>query len=125
MKKVGVTLHAFTLKEAKHCFRALMQDILTALNLVNYIEVSTAQMNYLCSNKSDVIKSLNVNFETSANLHPKLKLEGKRSQVEKNTIKIQKLLNRVVTRSHKVTYNNCITMWKKCWQDTKDKNCSR
>ena len=120
-QKVGVTLHAFTLKEAKHCFHALMQDILTALNLVNYIEVSTAQMNYLCSNKSDVIKSLNVNFETSANSHPKLKLEGKRSQVEKNTIKIQELLNRVVTRSHKVTYNNCITMWKKCWQDTKEK----
>ena len=119
-EKLGVTLHAFTAKEAKDCFHVLMQNILAALNLVSYIELTTLQLNYLCSSKSDLVKSLNIQFETSINLPPKLKLEGKRSQVEKSTMKIQDLLNGIVTKSCKQIHNNYITMWKKCWHEIKD-----
>ena len=116
-EKLDVTLHAFTLKEAKDCFHVLKQTILAALNLVRYIELTTLQMQYLCSNKSDLVKSLNIQFETST----KMKLEGKRSQVEKSAMNIQELLNRIVTKSYELTYNKYITMWKKCWQEIKDK----
>ena len=120
-EKLGVTLHAFTSKEAKDCFHALRQNILSALNLVSYIELTTLQMNYLCSNKSDLVKSLNIQFETSTNLPPKLKLEGKRSEVEKSTTKVQELLNRIVTKSCKLAHYNYIIMWMKCWEEIRDK----
>lgn len=119
-EKLGVSLHAFTSKEAKDCFHALMQNILAALNLVSYIELTTLQMKYLCSSKSDFVKSLNIQFETSTNSPPKLKLEGKRSQVEKSTMKIQDLLSGIVTKSYKRIHDNYITMWKKCWHEIKD-----
>ena len=120
-EKVGISLHAFTPKEAHDCFHVLKQNILAALNLVSHVELTTLQMKYLCSSKSDLVKSLNIQFETSTNSPPKLKLEGKRSQVEKSTMDIQDLLNRIVTKSCKQMHNNYITMWKKCWQEVKDK----
>ena len=116
-----VALHAFTLREAKNCFRALSQNIFTALKLVSCIELTTLQLKYLLSNKSTLIKSLNVKFETPEDSSPALKLEGKRSQVEKNTQIIKELLNSIVIKSHKLTHNNYITMWEKCWQEKHDK----
>lgn len=117
----GVTLHAFTLREAESCFHALSQKVLTALNLVSCTELTTLQLKYLLSNKSTLIKSLNMKFETPKDSSPTLKLEGKRSQVKKNTQIIKELLNNLVIKSHKLTHNNYITMWEKCWQQMHDK----
>ena len=120
-KMVGVMLHAFTLQEAKCCFHALRQNVLAALKLESCIKLTTLQLKYLLSNKLALMKSLKAKFETPENSSPMLKLEGKRSQVEKSTERVKELLNSIVTKSHKLTHHNYLTMWEKCWQQMRDK----
>ena len=113
----GVLLHALTKKEADDCYQSLKQHISSNLNQVHYIEITAPQLKYLQLHKSELIKLYNIQFENVVN---RLKLEGKRSQVESSSKMIEKLLSRTVIKSHKCVHHKYLLMWKKCWKSVSD-----
>jgi len=113
----GVLLHALTKKEADDCYQSLKQYISSNLKQVNYIEITAPQLKYLQLHKSELIKLHNIQFENAVN---RLKLEGKKFQVESSSKIIKKLLSRIVIKSYKCVHHKYLLMWKKCWKSVSD-----
>ena len=115
--QVGVVLHALTKKDADDCYQSLKQHISSSLKLVDYIEITAAQLKFLQLHKTGLLKAHNIQVEKFVSSSPKLKLQGKKHNIRKVLKEIKETLNKIIINSHKCEHGKYLLMWKKCWED--------
>ena len=110
-------MHAFTRKEAQDCFSSLKENILSTLNLVNHIHLTSLQLKYIQNSKPSITNYPYIKAVDPESLLPKLEIKGSKAKVEKCTMLLQRLLNKTTAKSYKLIHHKYILMWKKCWQE--------
>ena len=110
-------IHAFTQKEAKDCFQSLKLCISSSIEVERYIELTPLQLKYMQNNRSSVIRSPYIKIVASQSSIPKFKIKGSKLQVERCATLLQRLLCKIILKSHQLTHYKYILMWKKCWQE--------
>ena len=109
-----------TKQEADDCYQSLKQHILSSLLLVNYIEVTTLQLKFLQVHKPELMKLHNVQIENTQNSIARLKLEGRKTQVEKSSIVVNRFFSGIVIKSHRCVHQKYLLMWKRCWKSVSE-----